>query len=341
MTDSHQSKSIAAKLIALGQRPIPLTRRQALALGGVAAAAAGAGAVWHFKRIAVCNAMALVFWVPTHFDDEAELGRSQAEADLMRPLFTRKGTPARGEWLAVVDEPGETLNQYVRALAPAPRETTGPILILPFGTFDARLAAIVADVVALGGLFYGRGVTLLPIEPLPPLAADQRRGTGATEHLYSLALLDLLKPRAPPQAAAMLAMTPMDLTPGPGWNFVFGQASLVDRVGVWSLHRLAAREAPPQLQLRRVAQVALHELGHMFGMAHCTAYACCMNGSNSLMESDAAPLPFCPECDAKVRWRLHLEPKRRYARPAEFAAAKELVRDAELWAQCAKALEAG
>ncbi len=36
----------------------------------------------------------------------------------------------------------------------------------------------------------------------------------------------------------MLALTTSDLWPGEGWNFVFGQASLSERVGVWSLHRL-------------------------------------------------------------------------------------------------------
>ena len=35
----------------------------------------------------------------------------------------------------------------------------------------------------------------------------------------------------------MLAITAFDLWPGPGWNFVFGQASLTERVGVWSMAR--------------------------------------------------------------------------------------------------------
>jgi len=34
-----------------------------------------------------------------------------------------------------------------------------------------------------------------------------------------------------------IAFTASDLWPGPGWNFVFGLASLRERVGVWSIHR--------------------------------------------------------------------------------------------------------
>jgi archaemetzincin len=76
----------------------------------------------------------------------------------------------------------------------------------------------------------------------------------------------------------------------------------------------------------------------MFGLQHCTAYACCMNGYNSLVESDAAPLAFCPECDAKVWWRFHLDPVKRYANLSKFATERGLSRDADLWARCGDAM---
>ena len=40
----------------------------------------------------------------------------------------------------------------------------------------------------------------------------------------------------------------------------------------------------------------------MWGMHHCTAYLCNMNGANSLEEADRWPLDPCPECLAKVCW---------------------------------------
>jgi archaemetzincin len=337
--DSLNPKGIAAKLVDLAQQPVPISRRQWLALAGTAITVGGVSAIWHFNRFYLRNAIALNLWLPTPFDQEAELGRCRVLADFIRPLFTPKAEPAPGEWLATFEEPGQSLNQYARRFVPASREAAGTILILPFGEFDARQQRIIAEAVALVEMFYERRVSILPAEPVPPLAEDQRRKRGNMEQLYTLPLLDLLKPRVPSNAAGLLALTPIDVTAGPGWNFVFGQASLVDRVGVWSLHRLAAADAPTEIQLRRVAQVALHELGHMFGIDHCTAYSCCMNGYNSMKEADASPLAFCPECDAKVLWRFHLDPIPRYRRLAQFATERGLARDADLWTRCARAIE--
>jgi len=336
---SREPKDLAAKLLDLAQRPVPITRRQWFALAGMATAVGGLSAIWHFNRFYLRNAVALNLWLSTPFDSEPELARYRADADVIRTLFPRKAEPAPGEWLAMFDEPGQSLNQYMRRFTPDSRETTGAILILPFGEFDARQQHIIAEAVAMVELFYERRVSILPAEPVPPLAENQRRKRGNAEQLYTLPILDLLKPRVPPNAVGLLALTPIDVTAGPDWNFVFGQASLVDRVGVWSLHRLAAPDAPKETQLRRVAQVALHELGHMFGIDHCTAYSCCMNGYNSMKEADAAPLAFCPECDPKVWWRFHLDPAPRYARLAEFAAARRLEADADLWKRCARAIK--
>lgn len=306
-------------------------------LGG-AVAAGGAAALGYLNRVYLRGSIMLPLWLPTAFDEERDLLRSREAADAIRPLFPRKGRPSPTEWLHAFDEPGQTLNQYVRDFSVATREVKGPILILPFGEFDERQRSIAADVVALTEIFYGRDTRLLDTEPVP-LAEDQRRGKGAAQQLFTTPLLEWLKRRVPDDAAVLLGITPMDLTPNePGWNFVFGMASLTERVGVWSLHRLAGPRDSREVQFRRVAQTALHELGHMFGIWHCAAYACGMNGSNSMKESDAAPLPFCPECDAKVSWRFRLDPAPRYARLAELASSRGLARDAELWARCARSL---
>jgi len=329
-----------ANLLAIGRRPLPISRRRFFTGLGLAAAAGVTWEAWRYHHPVWRDTLALQLRLPTPHDSEAQLARIVAAAAAQRPLFARKVKPRYGEWLAHFEEPGETFNQYLRAVPLSRRSIDGDILVLPLGSFDERLSRIVTDVVALAQLFYGRTVRLLPAQPVPPpLSAGERRGSGPAEQLYSLPLLDLLKPLVPPGAAALLAMTPQDLTPGPGWNYVFGQASLIDRVGVWSLYRLAEARAPAPMQLRRVAQVVLHELGHMFGLRHCTAYGCCMNGSNSLSESDRAPLAFCPECDAKVVWRFGLDPAPRQRRLAAFASIRGLAADAELWSRCAAATE--
>ncbi len=47
----------------------------------------------------------------------------------------------------------------------------------------------------------------------------------------------VLRRRLPDDACVFLALTASDLWPGAGWNFVFGQALLRERVGVWSIYR--------------------------------------------------------------------------------------------------------
>jgi archaemetzincin len=97
-----------------------------------------------------------------------------------------------------------------------------------------------------------------------------------------------------------------DLYPGPNWNYVFGQATLNRRVGIYSFARYTGSAAneptvATQLALRRAAKVLAHETGHMFGMQHCTYYSCLMNGCNHLGELDGVPLHLCPVCLRKLQ----------------------------------------
>src|SRR5258708_2616267 len=111
----------------------------------------------------------------------------------------------------------------------------------------------------------------------------------------------MLRTRLPADAFAMIGITMLDLYPGPGWNFVFRQAYLRDRVGVYSFARYDPKfygEAPAaearDLIFRRSCKVLAHETSHMFGIQHCIWYRCLMNGSNHLAESDVRPLHLCP-----------------------------------------------
>ena len=71
------------------------------------------------------------------------------------------------------------------------------------------------------------------------------------------------------------------------------------------------RPAIRKLCALRTIMTATHETGHMFGIRHCIAYECGMNGSNNSDERDRQPLEFCPECQAKLWWTLQLDPVKR------------------------------
>jgi archaemetzincin len=96
--------------------------------------------------------------------------------------------------------------------------------------------------------------------------------------------------------------------PGRGWNFVFGEANLRERTGVWSIYRNGDPQIDFPLCLRRTLGTSSHELGHVLTMQHCTAFRCLMNGSNHQEERDNRPLHLCPVCLRKLCWNLQVEP---------------------------------
>ena len=120
----------------------------------------------------------------------------------------------------------------------------------------------------------------------------------------------------PDDAYARIAVTMTALYPDPSWNFVFGQASFRERVGVYSF----ARYGNPggELFLRRCIKVFAHETGHMFAILHCIHYQCVMNGSNHLGESDATPLQLCPVCLRKLHAAHPFDIRQRYRDLRDF-----------------------
>lgn len=243
------------------------------------------------------------------------------------------------------EERGQTFAQY---RTEHPQKLTARLTTLyvqPLGDFTAPQDEIVALTRDFLGRFYG-----VPVKQLDPLAADAIPDAARRVHptwgdaqILSTHVLDqVLRPRRPDDALAVLGLTGSDLWPGEGWNFVFGQASLSQRVGVWSLYRYgdpAESNNARLLCLRRTLKVATHETGHMLGIPHCTAYECGMNGSNSLPETDAGPLTFCPECAAKVWWATDQQPAGWYAALVEFGERQRLTEEAEFWRQSRAALQ--
>jgi archaemetzincin len=129
----------------------------------------------------------------------------------------------------------------------------------------------------------------------------------------------VLLPRLPEDAVCYLGVTMADLYPEPDWNYVFGQATFGQRVGVYSLVRYTNRfwgraetEESRRMFLRRGFKILAHETGHMFTLAHCTQNECLMNGSNSLDEMDRQTMHLCPVCLRKLQWNLKFDVAREY-----------------------------
>lgn len=231
-------------------------------------------------------------------------------AHLAEPL----GEPREGDWLAEHEEKGQTFRQYLSANPVRRDQTLNCIHLCLIGDFDEAQQRVIDLTREYLGLFFDAPVVVSRRVPLSSIPAGARRRHpqwGVKQLLTTFILHDILEPAVPDDALAYLALTARDLWPGRGWNFVFGQANLRRRVGVWSIYRNGwpgkGGEAF-RLCLRRTLLIAAHETGHVLTMRHCTAGRCLMNGCNSQEERDRTPLHPCPVCLRKLLWNLQAEP---------------------------------
>lgn len=243
------------------------------------------------------------------------------------------------DWLANQHEAGQTFDEFVASEPNRPEGSRSVVYFQPIGEFgeDAPSRPKLSQFTSA---FFG-----LRVEWLDPLPTE---GLGVTERLNELEgerqlltgdLLKTLKKRLPDDAYCELGVTMVDLYPREGWNYVFGAASLKDRVGVYSFARYDPAfygndrsEGWRELVLLRSCKVLAHETGHMFGLAHCVHFDCLMNGSNHLAETDSHPLFLCPVCLRKLHSSVGFDPRARYQALEAFCRENGLSAEAQ-WLQ--------
>jgi archaemetzincin len=268
-----------------------------------------------------------------------EIQELRAAVKKIEPFFKPMGKPEEYDWLDSHKEPGQTFEEYLIGNPTKPTKERQKIYVLPLGTFTPEQTKIIDIAAGYLAEFYD-----LPVEKML-----QRALSVPAEHIrqnqYSKTrqvrtghiLNDILLPIVPKDAAALIAFTNDDLYPDETMNFVFGQASLENRVGVWSLQRLNYK-ADFDLFLRRTLKIAAHETGHMFSMRHCTKYECVMSGTNHLGETDRRPIDACPECMAKICWLSDIAAAERYKKLEIFSRRNGLTAEADDFARKATAV---
>ena len=246
------------------------------------------------------------------------------------PLHTTLGKPQPGDWLDRHREPGQTFRQYAAGRPVKPDRRRRVIYVQPLGDFNKTQRKIINLTAEFMGVYFELPVKVredLPLGLIPERARRTHPSWGDRQILSTYVLYDVLRPRLPKDACVYLAFTPSDLWPGEGWNFVFGQASLRERVGVWSIYRNGNPDESGEalrLCLRRTLKTATHETGHMFSMMHCTLYECNMCGSNHRAESDRRSLALCPHCLAKLCYATGADPQKRFEKLIAFCKANGL-----------------
>jgi archaemetzincin len=153
---------------------------------------------------------------------------------------------------------------------------------------------------------FGLPVTITRNQGLPLYALDRVR-----QQYNSNLILKRLLDASFPDAIKILGITDVDLF-NPIFSYVFGEAQFKGKCAVISSYRLRGNPehaSPPGCPplLNRLEKEAIHELGHTFGLRHCSDPDCVMKYSVGLACADRKFSYFCPACRELVLWHFHAE----------------------------------
>jgi len=226
--------------------------------------------------------------------------------------------PKPGDWLAVHREAGQTFDEFERSKPNRPDKTRSKIYLQPLGEFGFPQSGgppkgqipLAEKLREYAAAYFAMQVEILPCLTLSGNTITTRINPHTrNRQILTGDVLVLLRKNLPADAFCVLAITMDDLYPDPSWNFVFGQASLRERVGVYSFARYDPAfygnkrgKDYEEVLLRRSCKVLVHETSHMFGLTHCIYFKCVLNGSNHLRESDSRPVHLCPVCLRKAQY---------------------------------------
>ncbi|CAF1116676.1 unnamed protein product [Rotaria sordida] len=224
--------------------------------------------------------------------------------------------PNEGDWVSIHEEPGQTVQEFEQTKRTV-SHTKAPSLetICEFACH----------------FFPGCELEILPQIDFTDFSKHFQTGkcinsyTKQPQYLASsiIGYLKKMKRRERKhdrQELFCIGVTMADIYSESDWNFVYGLASVGDGIGVYSFARLDPSFPDTEtaglctnteriLVLKRAISVFVHEVIHLFGIAHCIYYLCLMNGAESEEEMDGQPLYLCPICLRKMYAALGKEKK--------------------------------
>ncbi|MDI6709041.1 MAG: archaemetzincin family Zn-dependent metalloprotease [Candidatus Thermoplasmatota archaeon] len=154
--------------------------------------------------------------------------------------------------------------------------------ILPIGELNEKVLSLLLEALPFKA-------KKLPRAEIPSGAYNPRRGQYLALHFLEL---------AHSFRGIVLGVTNVDIY-AEGLNFIFGQAELNGKAAVISTYRL--ENADKELFVLRMVKESVHELGHIFGLEHCSKELCVMKFSNCIEDTDRKGKWYCNECESKLK----------------------------------------
>ena len=225
--------------------------------------------------------------------------------------------PKEGVWLYYHKENGQTFSQFMsyNLIKPSKNKIIyiNPLQEMPQTFLDNC-------VLYCQSFFHPLKIKLVKLSNLKSLNIESRINEYTNKIQYNATqIISKMAKYVPNDAHCVLSILLDDLYPKPDWNFVFGLANNIKKVGVFSFARFDPSffggNRPDNFDnylLYRSCNTLTHEICHTFGLAHCIYYNCLMNGSNSLEEQIKRPLNECPVCLRKLYEVIGFDCKERY-----------------------------
>jgi archaemetzincin len=252
----------------------------------------------------------------------------------------------KGNWLSENKETAQPFSIYKKKNAIWPKPTKNVIYVLPLGDFPPNLSPDLSIVQHFTASYFHplAVVFLTPVKEIDrtdshmtveledvkdrsakrryKLAVEYKNGKVMflTGDIKDMLLKEKYYVTNPFCVTAITLCGLFTNSKESKYRYLLGEASIGRGVGVF---RCAGYNNPEALAyrdklLRRACQVLAHEIGHLFGLEHCTYYECGMNGAVDIQENDQLPIHLCPVCLHKLKYATGCSMKDRYEKLLEF-----------------------
>jgi len=171
------------------------------------------------------------------------------------------------------------------------------IAIQPLGEFDSTLYPEIIS--AINEVYPGCIVEIRTTAPVPSTAFYEPRNRYRAEKI--LVHLDSITPTGYDKVVGLLEKD-ISTTKGEYYDWgIFGLGNLADKSCVVSTFRLRKAGVSDALYKERILKLVIHELGHTFGLDHCSNTQCILTDAcGKISTIDSAKRALCERCNSHI-----------------------------------------